>query len=89
MKREDLKQIGEVVDNAVEKHLVSVHEEISDLRSDVATKDELAKLASQIESLDAKIDRVESKLGAFENVEVDKRKQLEVKVTRLEKRVGV
>ena len=32
------------------------------------------------------VNRVESKLGAFENHEVDKRKQLEVRVSKLEQK---
>ena len=39
--------------------------------------------------LEGKVDKVDSKLSVFENHEVDKRKQLEVRVTRLEKNIGV
>ena len=62
----------------------------SDLE-DLATKEDLAEVESklaEVESkLEAKIDGLGSKLGAFENNEVDKRKQLEVRVTRLEAKV--
>jgi len=35
--------------------------------------------------LEAKIDHIDEKLGGFENREIDKRLQLEVRVARLEK----
>jgi hypothetical protein len=60
-----------------------VHEEITDLRDDL---NELKRDLSRIETtLTAKIDHVDEKLGGFENREVDKRLQLEVRVERLEK----
>ena len=38
-----------------------------------------------LDRLEAKIDHVDEKLGNFENREIDKRLQLEVRVDRLEK----
>ena len=38
-----------------------------------------------MDRLEAKIDHVDEKLGNFENREIDKRLQLEVRVGRLEK----
>ncbi len=69
MNKSDLNAIKDVVDSALETHLASVHEDITDLRND----------------MDMKLASVEGKLGGFENREVDKRLWLEVRVDRLEK----
>ncbi len=83
MNKSDLKEIKDIVDLALGTHLASVHEEITDLRDDL---NELKRDLSRIETtLTAKIDHVDEKLGGFENREVDKRLQLEVRVERLEK----
>jgi hypothetical protein len=70
----------------------------------MATKEDLAaaeiRLDRRIDKLDAKIDRVESnlagkinrfdtKLTKFEDHEVDKRLQLEVRVSAIEKHLGL
>jgi septal ring factor EnvC (AmiA/AmiB activator) len=83
MNQDDLKQIKSIVDSALETHLGSVHEEITDMRNDVT------KLEETVDGLGAKIDRIDAKLGAFENHEVDKRMQLEVRVTHIEKHLGI
>jgi tRNA U34 5-carboxymethylaminomethyl modifying GTPase MnmE/TrmE len=80
MNKSDLKAIKDVVDSALETHLASVHEEITDMRNEL--KRDLSKAEA---ALTAKIDYVDEKLGGFENREVDKRLQLEVRVDRLEK----
>lgn len=95
MNKSDLKEIKEVIDSAfvmqiakfhemidrtMERHLGSVHEEITDLRNEL--KQDLSKVET---TLTAKIDHIDEKLGGFENHEVDKRLQLEVRVGRLEK----
>jgi hypothetical protein len=82
MKKDDAKEIKDIINTALETHLGSMHEEISDLRSEV--KKDLSELE---ERLTGKIDNVVSKLGAFENNEIDKRLQLEVRVTHIEKRL--
>jgi septal ring factor EnvC (AmiA/AmiB activator) len=83
MNKSDLKEIKDIVDSALGTHLASVHEEITDLRDDL---NELKRDLSRIETtLTAKNDHVDEKLGGFENREVDKRLQLEVRVERLEK----
>ena len=80
MNKSDLKEIKDIVDSALGTHLASVHEEITDLRN------ELKRDLSRVETtLTAKIDHVDEKLGNFENREIDKRLQLEVRVERLEK----
>jgi predicted RNase H-like nuclease (RuvC/YqgF family) len=61
----------------------------------MATKDDIErldkrmhKLDGRIDGLDAKIDRLDVKLTKFEEHEIDKRKQLEVRVTAIEKHLG-
>lgn len=90
MNKSDLKEIKDIVDSALGTHLASVHEEITDLRRDMDA--EFAKVDARfttvrraIDRLEAKIDHVDEKLGNFENREIDKRLQLEVRVERLEK----
>jgi hypothetical protein len=78
-KKITLKEIGEMLAHVV-KHM--------------ATKDDIARLDTRIDKLDAKIDSVESNLAAkinrldtkltkFEENEIDKRLQLEVQSPRL------
>jgi proteasome assembly chaperone (PAC2) family protein len=59
----------------------------------MATKDDLAavetRLGHRIDKLDAKIDRLDVKLTKFEEKEIDKRLQLEVRVTVIEKHLGL
>ena len=80
MNKDVAEEIKSIIHTALETHLSSVHEEISDLRTD------LSELA---ERLTGEIDKIDAKLGAFENKEIDKRLQLEVRVTHLEKHVGI
>jgi regulator of replication initiation timing len=84
MNKDDLKEIKAIIDSSLEVHLASVHEEISDLRSDLRGEIKEVK-----ERLTAEISHVNEKLGNFENREVDKRIQLEVRVSRIEKHVGL
>jgi hypothetical protein len=83
MNKTDLKEIKDVVDAAFETDLPSVHEEITDLRSDMDTR--FAAVERRMDRLDAKIDHIDEKLGDFENCEGDKRLQLEGRVGHLEK----
>jgi hypothetical protein len=80
MNKDDAKEIKGIIDSALETDLSSVHEEISDLRTDLSELEE---------RLTGEIDKIDAKLGAFENNEIDKRLQLEVRVTRVEKQVGI
>ena len=82
MNRDDVKAIKDIIDTALETHLGSVHEEISDLRTEV--KKDLSELEERVT---ASIEKVDKKLGAFEDNEIDKRLQLEVRVSRVEKRL--
>ena len=90
MNKSELKEIRDIVDSALGTHLASVHEELTDLRRDM--DEEFAKVdvrftavEGALDRLGAKIDHVDEKLGNFENQEIDKRLQLEVRVGRLEK----
>jgi hypothetical protein len=90
MNKTDLKEIKDIVDSALGTHLASVHEEITDLRRDMDEKFgevdvKLTAVDGGLDRLEAKIDHVDEKLGNFENREIDKRLQLEVRVERLEK----
>ena len=66
----------------------------------MATKDDLGalearldrrmdKLDDRLDRLDAKIDRLDIKLTKFEEREIDKRMQLEVRVAAIEKHLGL
>ena len=87
MNKSDLNAIKDIIDSALGTHLASVHEEITDLRNEM--KQDMSRvettLTARIDRLEAKIDHVDEKLGNFENREIDKRLQLEVRVERLEK----
>jgi hypothetical protein len=84
-KKITLKEIGEMLAHVV-KHM--------------ATKDDIVRIDTRIDKLDAKIDSVESNLAAqihrldtklskFEDHEIDKRLQLEVRVSAIEKHLGL
>jgi hypothetical protein len=49
----------------------------------------LEQLVEMDHKLTDEICKIDAKLGAFENNEIDKRLQLEVRVTRIEKHVGI
>jgi predicted nucleic acid-binding Zn-ribbon protein len=55
----------------------------------MATKDDITHLGHRIDKLDAKIDHLDTKLTKFEETEIDKRKQLEVRVSAIEKHLGL
>jgi hypothetical protein len=63
--------------------------DIADIKSTMATKEDIARLDLRIDALGAKIDRVDVKLTKFEESEIDKRKQLEVRVAAIEKHLGI
>jgi hypothetical protein len=84
-KKTTLNEIGDMLTHVV-KHM--------------ATKDDIARLDTRIDKLDAKIDSVGTKLAAkinrldtgltkFEEHEIDKRLQLEVRVSAIEKHLGL
>jgi hypothetical protein len=55
----------------------------------MATKEDIARLDRRIDALCAKIDRMDVKLTKFEENEIDKRLQLEVRVSAIEKHLGI
>ena len=77
-KKTTLKELGEMLGFVVRR---------------MATKDDLAaaeaRLDRRIETLDGKLDRVDAKLTKFEEREIDKRLQLEVRVSAIEKHLGL
>jgi hypothetical protein len=77
-KKITLKELGEMLAHVV-KHM--------------ATKDDLAavetRLDRRIDKLDAKLDRLDTKLTKFDEREIDKRLQLEVRVSAIEKHLGL
>ena len=84
-----MKEIKDVIGSALETHIASVHDDITDSRSDMNTQfarveTKYTAVGARMDRLKAKIDHIDEKLGSFENREVDKRLQLEVRVGRLE-----
>jgi hypothetical protein len=75
------------------KKFTALAEDVSDIKKTMATKDDVGEvetwLVARIDRLDVKIGRVDSKLGAFENHEIDKRLQLEVRVSAIETHLGI
>ena len=52
-------------------------------------REDAARLDRPIDALGAKIDRIDVKLTKFEENEIDKRLQLEVRVAAIEKHLGI
>jgi predicted nucleic acid-binding Zn-ribbon protein len=76
-----LKEVGEMVARVVE-HMAT--------KEDIAHLDKrIDRLDDRIGKLDAKIDRFDTKLSKFEDSEIDKRKQLEVRVAAIEKHLDL
>jgi hypothetical protein len=59
----------------------------------MATKDDISRLDTKIDSVESnlsgQINRIDTKLTKFEESEIDKRLQLEVRVTTIEKHLGL
>jgi hypothetical protein len=76
-KKTTLKELGDMLGFLV-KHM--------------ATKDDISRLDKKIDSVEsnlaAKISRIGTKLTKFEEHEIDKRLQLEVRVSAIEKHLG-
>jgi hypothetical protein len=86
--------------STVERGFAAVADDITDIKTKMATKDDIARLDIRFNKLDAKIDSVESnlagkinrldtKLTKFEEHEIDKRLQLEVRVSAIEKHLDL
>jgi hypothetical protein len=67
------KELGDMLAHVV-KHMAT-KDDIADIRREMATKDD--------------IKRLDTKLGKFEEHEIDKRLQLEVRVSAIEKHLGL
>ena len=72
-KKTTLKELGEMLGHVVK--YMATKDDIADLRREMATKDD--------------INRLDTKLTEFEEREIDKRLQLEVRVTAIEKHLGL
>jgi hypothetical protein len=79
--------------STVERGFAAVADDITDIKSKMATKDDIGRLDKKIDSVESslagKINRLDIKLTKFEEHEIDKRKQLEVRVTAIEKHLGL
>jgi hypothetical protein len=82
-KETTLNELAEMLEHVV-KHMAT-----KDDLADMATKDDIARLDGRIDSLGAKIDRIDVKLTKFEESEIDKRLRLEVRVAAIEKHLGI
>jgi hypothetical protein len=74
--------------STVERGFAAVADDITDIKSKMATKEDLADLRREMATKDD-IKRLETKLGKFEEREIDKRLQLEVRVSAIEKHLGL
>jgi hypothetical protein len=83
-KKTTLREIGEMLDFVV-KHMAT-KDDIADLRKELATKEDLAAVETR---LDRRIEKLDTKLTKFEEHEIDKRLQLEVRVSAIEKHFGL
>ena len=79
--------------STLERGFAAVASDITDIKSTMATKADISRLDRKIENVEsnlgAKVDRLDTKLTKFEESEIDKRKQLEVRVTAIEKHLGL
>jgi hypothetical protein len=79
--------------STMERGFAAVAEDVADIKSKMATKEDLTavetRLDRRIDKLDGTLDRLDSKLNKFEEHEIDKRLQLEVRVSAIEKHLGI
>jgi uncharacterized protein (DUF885 family) len=81
MKKDDLSQIKDIVDAALETHLAAVHEEITDFRTEM--RGEIANLREEVKE---GFVAANSKLGGLDNRidnEAFARTELETRVRRV------
>jgi hypothetical protein len=78
---------------SVDKKFAALAEDISDIKSTMATKADISRLDTKIDNVESnlsgQINRIDTKLTKFEEHEIDKRLQLEVRVTTIEKHLGL
>jgi hypothetical protein len=77
---------------SADKKFAALAEDISDIKSTMATKADITRLDTKIDSVESnlsgQINRIDTKLTKFEETEIDKRLQLEVRVTTIEKHLS-
>jgi hypothetical protein len=78
----------DVILSTVEHGFAAVADDIADIKSKMATKDDIADLRREMATKDD-INRLDTKLTKFEEHEIDKRLQLEVRVSAIEKHLGL
>jgi hypothetical protein len=83
-KKTTLKEVGEMLGFVVKR--MATKDDIADLRKEMATKEDLAAVETR---LDRRIEKLDTKLTKFEEHEIDKRLQLEVRVSAIEKHLGL
>jgi hypothetical protein len=83
-KKITLKELADMLAHVV-KHMAT-KDDIADLRKEMATKEDLAAVETR---LDRRIEKLDTKLTKFEEHEIDKRLQLEVRVSAIEKHLGL
>jgi hypothetical protein len=83
-KKTTLEELADMLAHVV-KHMAT-KDDIADLRREMATKDDLAASETR---LDRRIEKLDTKLTKFEEHQIDKRKQLEVRVSAIEKHLGL
>jgi gas vesicle protein len=74
------------LEGKMERGFAAVAEDITDIKSKMATKEDLAAVETR---LDRRIEKLDTKLTKFEDHEIDKRLQLEVRVSAVEKHLGL
>jgi hypothetical protein len=74
--------------STVERGFAAVADDITDIKNKMATKDDIAELRREMATKDD-INRLDTKLTKFEEREIDKRLQLEVRVSTIEKHLGL
>jgi hypothetical protein len=72
----------------VERGFAAIADDIADIKSKMATKDDIADLRREMATKDD-INRLDTKLTKFEEREIDKRLQLEVRASAIEKHLGL
>jgi hypothetical protein len=83
-KKTTLNELREMLAFVVKR--MATKDDIADLRKELATKDDLAAVETR---LDRRIEKLDTKLTKFEEHEIDKRLQLEVRVSATEKHLGL
>jgi hypothetical protein len=79
-----LKATLDAILSTVERGFAAVADDITDIKGKMATKDDIADIRGEMATKDG-INRLDTRLSKFEEREIDKRLQLEVRVSAIEK----